>query len=55
VLLKAIGKDGSDLYDEWKAYLKQDYKDKVAGIKQLQVEGKIIADVGFATLPPIFA
>lgn len=52
---KAIGKDGSDLYDEWKAYLKQDYKEKVAGIKQLQVEGKIIADVGFANYYPQFS
>ena len=52
---KALGKDGSDLYNEWKAYLKQDYKEKVAGIKQLQVEGKIIADVGFANYYPQFS
>lgn len=52
---KAIGKSGSDLYDEWKAFLKQDYKDKVAGIRQLQVEGKIIADVGFANYYPQFS
>ncbi|HMQ79869.1 MAG TPA: biopolymer transporter Tol, partial [Ignavibacteria bacterium] len=52
---KAIGKDGSGLYNEWKAYLKQDYKEKVAGIKQLQVEGKIIADVGFANYYPQFS
>ncbi len=52
---KAIGKDGSDLYKEWKAFLKQDYKNKVANIKKFQVDGKIIADVGFANYYPQFS
>lgn len=52
---KAIGKTGSKLYDEWKAFLKQDYKNRVEPIKQLEVEGKLIADVGFANYFPQFS
>lgn len=49
---KAIGKDGSDLYQEWKTYLKQDYKNRVEPIKKYEVKGNIIADVGFANYYP---
>lgn len=52
---KAIGKSGSDLYDEWKAFLKQDYKSRIENIKKHEVEGKIIADVGFANYYPQFS
>lgn len=52
---KATGKDGSDLYNEWKAFLKQDYKNRVEPIKKVQVEGDIIAKVGFANYYPQFS
>lgn len=52
---KAIGKSGSKLYDEWKAFLKQDYKTRVEPINQLEVQGKLIADVGFANYYPQFS
>ena len=52
---KATGKDGKELYNEWKAFLKEDYKNRVANIKKYQVEGKTIADVGFANYYPQFS
>ena len=52
---KALGKDGSDLYKEWKAFLKEDYKSRIAPIKNLEVQGKLIADVGFANYYPQFS
>jgi len=52
---KAIGKSGSDLYKEWKAYLKKDYEERVANIKSNKVEGDLIAKVGFANYFPQFS
>ncbi len=52
---KALGVAGDDLYKEWKAYLKQDYKNRVEGIKKVHVEGDIIAKVGFANYYPQFS
>ena len=52
---KALGKSGSDLYKEWKAYLKKDYKNRVENIKKVHVEGDIIAKVGFANYFPQFS
>jgi Tol biopolymer transport system component len=52
---KATGKGGSDLYKEWKAYLKEDYRNRVEGIKKHQVEGEPVAKVGFANYYPQFS
>lgn len=52
---KATGKSGPDLYKEWKAYLKEDYKNRVEPIKKNQVEGDIIANIGFANYYPQFS
>ncbi|MBZ0202430.1 MAG: DPP IV N-terminal domain-containing protein [Ignavibacteria bacterium] len=52
---KAFGIAGDDLYKEWKAYLKEDYKNRVEPIKKVLVEGEIIAEVGFANYYPQFS
>lgn len=52
---KATGKGGDDLYDEWKAYLKQDYKNRVENIRKVHVEGEEISKVGFANYYPTFS
>jgi len=52
---KATGKDGKELYNEWKAFMKEDYKNRVSNIKKYQVEGKTIADIGFANYYPQFS
>lgn len=52
---KATGKTGSELYNEWKAYLKQDYTQRTANLKNLIISGDEIADVGFANYYPQFS
>lgn len=52
---KAIGKSGSELYDEWKVYLKNDYKIKTESLKQFLVEGQVLAKEGFANYNPKFS
>ncbi len=52
---RAVGKNGKDLYDEWKEYLKNDYEQRVAPIKENMVAGEQIAGVGFANFYPAFS
>lgn len=52
---KAIGKTGSELYDEWSEYLKKDYKEKTEQIRNKQLNGEVIAKVGFANYYPEFS
>lgn len=52
---KATGISGDKIYDEWKSFLKKDYKKRVENIEKLEVEGNIIADVGFANYYPQYS
>lgn len=52
---KATGVSGDDIYNEWKAFLKQDYKTRVEGIKKVHVEGEQISTEGFANYYPQFS
>jgi hypothetical protein len=52
---KAIGKSGSDLYAEWKSWLKARYEEGVAPVRSHLVAGRIISDVGFGNLYPAFS
>ncbi|MFA6542456.1 MAG: biopolymer transporter Tol, partial [Bacteroidota bacterium] len=52
---QAIGKSGHDLYEEWKKYITDDYKKRVAPILQNRVEGETIAGVGFGNFYPAFS
>lgn len=52
---KAIGKSGSELYNEWKAYLKNDYSRKTENVRNNLVAGEQIAKVGFANYYPQFS
>jgi Tol biopolymer transport system component len=51
----AIGKDGNELYEEWKEYLKKDYNAKIKGVKETLVAGDIIEKKGFANYFPHFS
>jgi Tol biopolymer transport system component len=51
----ATGKNGEKVYSEWKAYLQLTYKERTEPIRQNLVEGKIIANVGFANFYPQFS
>ena len=51
----AVGKQGSDLYKEWKAYLKKDYEERTKSLRENLVEGEQIAKIGFANYYPQFS
>lgn len=51
----AIGIDGEDLYNEWKAYLKSDYDKRLVDVKKSYIDGELIEEVGFANYNPQFS
>jgi WD40 repeat protein len=54
-LRETIGKDGTDLYNEWKQFLKADYSTRLKGVKDTKIEGEIIEREGFANYHPKFS
>jgi Tol biopolymer transport system component len=52
---RAVGKNGKDLYDEWKEYLRADYKRRSAALERDQASGEVIGGVGFANFYPAFS
>lgn len=50
-----LGKDGPELYNEWKAFLKKDYSARLADVKSTQMDGEIIQLEGFANFYPKFS
>ncbi|VAX17494.1 tolB protein precursor, periplasmic protein involved in the tonb-independent uptake of group A colicins, partial [hydrothermal vent metagenome] len=49
-----LGKDGDEIYDEWKSVLKQSYEKRTAAVKENLVAGEIIFDEGFGNFYPKF-
>ncbi|MEE9187142.1 MAG: biopolymer transporter Tol [Bacteroidota bacterium] len=52
---RATGKDAQQLYAEWKDITTRDYRSRVAPIEAQEVEGNLIADVGFGNFYPTFS
>ncbi len=52
---KAIGKDGIELYNEWKDHLINDYNQRIEHVKDNVVAGRTIADVGYANFYSTFS
>lgn len=52
---RAIGKDGEEVYNEWKEYLQHDYATRTANLKNTLATGEIIASVGFGNFYPTFS
>jgi hypothetical protein len=50
-----IGKDGNELYDEWKSFLTEDYNRRTSSIKSNLVAGDTIAKTGFGNFYPTFS
>ena len=50
-----IGKNGNELYEEWKNYLTEDYKKRTEQIKSNLVTGEMIAKDGFGNFYPTFS
>ncbi|HPS66171.1 MAG TPA: biopolymer transporter Tol, partial [Ignavibacteria bacterium] len=51
----SVGKDGSDVYKEWKDYLEKDYSKRLSGVKETKIEGDLIQKEDFANLNPKFS
>ena len=50
-----LGKDGNEIYDEWKAYLTKNYKNRIKDVKNNLVEGTHIQKDGFGNFYPIYS
>ena len=50
-----LGKDGNDLYKEWKEYLTKNYNERIKEVKANLVVGDTIASVGFGNFYPEFS
>jgi Tol biopolymer transport system component len=51
----ALGKDGKQVYLEWKAFLEKDYARRIKGVKETEVKGELIEKLGFANYYPQFS
>jgi Tol biopolymer transport system component len=51
----AVGKNGGELYDEWRAGLRKEYEERTAPLKDNLVQGEIIANEGFGNFYPAFS
>jgi Tol biopolymer transport system component len=50
-----LGKNGTEIYNEWKGYLKEDYTNRSEKVISNLVEGEKIADKGFGNFYPTFS
>jgi len=47
-----LGKDGIEIYDEWKTFLTKDYNKRISEVRKNLVEGTIIQNKGFGNFYP---
>jgi len=50
-----LGKDGDEIYTEWKNYLVEDYSKRIEKVSSNLVEGEKISDKGFGNFYPTFS
>ncbi|MBK8945674.1 MAG: PD40 domain-containing protein [Ignavibacteriae bacterium] len=50
-----LGKDGNEIYNEWKDYLTKDYNERIKNVKTNEVKGKQIVDEGFGNFYPVYS
>jgi Tol biopolymer transport system component len=50
-----LGKDGNEIYEEWKKYITEDYKKRTEDVLSNLVVGETIADIGFGNFYPSFS
>ncbi len=51
----ALGKSGTEVYDEWKDFLTKSYKERTAAVRENLVVGDTLAKVGFGNFYPIYS
>ncbi|HUI30923.1 MAG TPA: hypothetical protein VLX91_11960 [Candidatus Acidoferrales bacterium] len=52
---KVLGKSGTQVYGEWEKFLEENYETRTEKINEALHQGRIIRDVGFANLFPVFS
>ncbi len=52
---QVLGKSAQTVYDEWKAFLEKSYTARTAAVVKTLHQGRVIQDVGFANLYPVFS
>jgi Tol biopolymer transport system component len=50
-----LGKDGNQVYDEWKNFIIEDYRKRSANVLSNLIEGDKISDTGFGNFYPTFS
>jgi len=50
-----LGKDGDQIYSEWKSFTMAEYKKKAASISANKVEGSLVTGEGFGNFYPMFS
>ncbi len=51
----ALGKTGTEVYDEWSGFLKADYKKRIADVETNKVTGQLVVNEGFGNFYPTFS
>ena len=51
----ALGKSGTEVYDEWKDFLTKSYKERTAAVRENLVVGDTLAKVGFGNFYPLYS
>ncbi len=50
-----LGKDGNQIYGEWRSFVTKSYKERMKKVLADSVEGKIISGVGFGNFYPVYS
>ncbi len=51
----ALGKDGNQIYDEWRDFITTSYRERMKKVLSDSVQGEIISGVGFGNFYPTFS
>jgi Tol biopolymer transport system component len=50
-----LGKNGDELYDEWKEFITKSYTERTAELRTNLIKGNMIAETGFGNFYPVFS
>lgn len=51
----ALGMEGTELYEDWKSFVTNDYKKRIAPVQKNLVTGDIVSGIGFGNFYPSFS
>jgi Tol biopolymer transport system component len=52
---EVLGKDGDEIYDEWKSFLTKDYNERVKDVRSNLVAGTLLQEKGFGNFYPVYS